>query len=128
MPQRAKKLALVRGERTLVVGVDIAKRKHWACVVDGFTELPVSGPFPFQNSRDGFNRLLGQIARAKEKTGATRVMVGMEPTGHYWKPLAWYLRQADLTVVIVNHQERPEGHVGHRPAGPPGPFLRAVSP
>lgn len=102
MQQRAKKLALVRGERTLVVGVDIAKRKHWACVVDGFTELPVSGPFQFQNTRDGFSRLLGQIARAKEKTGATRVVVGMEPTGHYWKPLAWYLRQAGFTVVIVN--------------------------
>src|SRR5690606_17901391 len=41
-------------------------------------------------------------ARAKEKAGATRVVVGMEPTGHYWKPLAWYLQQVGFTVVIVN--------------------------
>ena len=26
----------------------------------------------------------------------------MEPTGHYWKPLAWWLRDRGFTVVIVN--------------------------
>jgi len=102
LKQRARKLALVRGEPTVVVGIDIAKRKHWAWVVDGRTEVPVGSPFHFQNSREGFDRLLGKIARAKEKAGATRVVVGMEPTGHYWKPLAWYLQQAGFTVVIVN--------------------------
>jgi len=102
LKQRARKLALVRGEPTVVVGIDIAKRKHWAWVVDGRTEVPVGSPFHFQNSREGFDRLLGKIARAKEKAGATRVVVGMEPTGHYWKPLAWYLQQVGFTVVIVN--------------------------
>lgn len=102
MQQRAKKLALIRGEHTLVVGVDIAKRRHWASILDGRTELPVGSPFRFQNNSEGFSRLLGQINRAKEQTGATRAVVGMEPTGHYWKPLAWYLRQAGLTVVLVN--------------------------
>ncbi len=86
--QRAKKLSLIRGEHTLVVGVDIAKHKHWACIMDGLTEMPVGSPFAFQNSRDGFSRLLGQIAKAKEKSGATRILVAMEPSGHYWKPLA----------------------------------------
>lgn len=102
MEQRAKKLALVRSEHTLVVGVDIAKRRHWASIVDGRTELPIGSPFRFQNSSEGFSRLLGQINRAKEQTGATRAVVGMEPTGHYWKPLAWHLRQAGFTVVLVN--------------------------
>lgn len=28
--------------------------------------------------------------------------MGMEPTGHYWKPLAWFLQQQGYTVVMVN--------------------------
>lgn len=99
---RAKKLSLVRGEHTLIVGVDIAKNKHWACIMDGLTELLVGSPFAFQNTRDGCLRLLGQIGKAQERTGATRVVVGMEPSGHYWKALATFLREMGITVVTVS--------------------------
>lgn len=99
---RAKKLSLVRGEHTLIIGVDIAKKKHWACIMDGRTELPVGSPFAFQNTRDGFLRLLGQIGKAQERTGASRVVVGMEPSGHYWKALAAFLREIGITVVTVS--------------------------
>lgn len=102
MQQRARKLAVVRSEHTLIVGVDIAKRKHWASIMDGRTELPVGKAFPFDNTRDGFHRLLAQIAQAQEQTGASRVVVGMEPSGHYWKALAWFLKESGLTVVTVN--------------------------
>jgi len=102
MEQRAQKLALIRSERTLVVSVDIANHKHWAAMVDGQTDVPLGSPFAFHNSRHGFSRLLGQIAKAQAKIGATRVVVGMEPTGHYWRPLASFLQEAGLTVVLVN--------------------------
>lgn len=42
------------------------------------------------------------MVRAQKATGATKVVVAMEPTGHYWKPLAWYLKKAGITVVLVN--------------------------
>jgi len=99
---RAKKLSVVRGEHTHIIGVDIAKNKHWACIMDSLTELPVGSPFAFQNTRDGFLRLLGQIGKAQERTGATRVVVGMEPSGHYWKALAAFLREMGITVVTVS--------------------------
>lgn len=99
---RAKKLSAVRGEHTLVVGVDIAKHKHWACIMDGLTELPVGSPFAFQNTKDGFRRLLDQIRRAQVQTGAVRIVVAMEPSGHYWKALATFLRDGGVTVVTVN--------------------------
>lgn len=102
MDQRARKLDIVRAEHTLVVGVDIAKHRHWACIMDGLREKPVGNAFAFQNSREGFERLLGIMAGAQRKTGAARVVVAMEPTGHYWKPLAWYLKKAGITVVLVN--------------------------
>lgn len=100
--RRAERLSLVRGEHTLIVGVDIAKRKHWARFMDGFAELPVGSPFPFHNTRDDFERLLDQIRIAGERTGATRVVVGMEPSGHYWKALATFLIEQGITVVCVS--------------------------
>jgi len=100
--QRARKLDIVRAEHTLVVGVDIAKHKHWARVMDGLNGIQVGNAFSFENTREGFERLLGIVVRAQKATGAARVVVAMEPTGHYWKPLAWYLKKAGITVVLVN--------------------------
>ena len=102
MDQRARKLDIVRAEHTLVVGVDIAKHKHWARVMDGLNGMQVGNAFSFENTREGFERLLGIVIRAQKATGATKVVVAMEPTGHYWKPLAWYLKKAGITVVLVN--------------------------
>ena len=102
MDQRARKLDIVRAEHTLVVGVDIAKHKHWARVMDGLNGIQVGNAFSFENTREGFERLLGIVVRAQKATGAARVVVAMEPTGHYWKPLAWYLKKAGITVVLVN--------------------------
>lgn len=100
--RRAEKLSLVRGEHTLIVGVDIAKRKHWAVFMDGVAELPVGRPLPFHNTRDGLERLLDEIRTATERSGAARVVVGMEPSGHYWKALASFLVSQGLIVVCVS--------------------------
>jgi hypothetical protein len=32
----------------------------------------------------------------------THVLFGMEPTGHYWMPLAQFLRKQGIQVVLVN--------------------------
>lgn len=98
--QKAEKIALVRGE-VLVVGVDVAKRKHFARIFDPMG-LDVVKPFSFHNSRDGFLRLVSKISQAQDQQGAGRVVIGMEPTGHYFKPLAWFLREKGYTVVTVN--------------------------
>lgn len=102
MDQRARKLNTVRSAHTLIVGIDVAKHSHWACIMDGRTEMMVGASFSFKNSREGFERLLAMVGKAQKKTGATGVVFGMEPTGHYWKPLAWFLKKLGQTVVTVN--------------------------
>jgi len=97
---KSKKKALVTGN-VIVVGVDIAKKKHWARIYNPIG-LDVVKPFCFQNTRDGFYRLVSKIQEARHKEQAERVVVGMEPTGHYWKPLAWFLQQQGYPVVMVN--------------------------
>lgn len=102
MNERAKKLAMIRSVRTVIVGVDIAKKKHWACIMDAQTEVPLGRAFSFDNTKDGFVRLVEEARRARDKAGAEHIVVGMEPSGHYWKPLASSLAAAGLTVVTVN--------------------------
>lgn len=102
MNRRARKLNVVRAVHTLIVGIDIAKNSHWACIMDGRTELMVGTSFSFKNSREGFERLFDIVGKAQQKTGASHVVFGMEPTGHYWKPLAWFLKQQGRIVVTVN--------------------------
>lgn len=97
---RTSKIQLVRSN-AVIVGVDMAKKKHFARVIDSYG-IDIGKPFSFQNNIDGFIRLEGKLLQIQEKAGAERVIVGMEPTGHYWKPLAWWLRERGYTVVIVN--------------------------
>ncbi len=100
MEERSRKLRLVQG-RVLVVGVDVAKRKHVARFLNSRGE-DIAKPLLFENSREGFCRLGALLARLKAENGLERVVVGMEPTGHYWKPLAWFLRGRGDMVVMVN--------------------------
>ena len=102
MKNKETKLSLVRSERTLIVGIDVAKKKHWARMLDAQTGLEVGKAFSFHNSIEGFSWLLGKISRSKEEIGAQKVVVGMEPSGHYWKSLAWYITGIGNTVVTVN--------------------------
>ncbi len=100
MEERSRKLQLVQG-RVLIVGVDVAKRKHMARFWDPRGD-DIARPLLFENSRDGFWRLAGVIERLKAEHGFERMVIGMEPTGHYWKPLAWFLRARGYMVVMVN--------------------------
>lgn len=98
--QKAQKLGLVYGN-VLIVGVDVAKKNHFARIHNQMG-LDAVKPFRFHNNKEGFYRLLSRICEAQSKEGTGRVVVGMEPTGHYWKPLARFLHDHGYTVVIVN--------------------------
>jgi len=92
-------------EKTLVVGVDIAKKVHWARFVNN-RGMEIGKAISFKNDRAGFESIVARIEtlrnnKAMKKTFDT-VMIGMEPTGHYWKALAHYLMKAGYHVVGVN--------------------------
>ena len=90
---------------TLIVGIDIAKYTHWARFID-FRGMEVGKAFEISNNRSGFNNIVSEIrsiCNSKFLKGKyNNVIVGMEPTGHYWKALASYLMQQDIRVVGVN--------------------------
>ncbi len=86
---------------TLIVGVDIAKELQWARFVD-YRGLELGKAVKFHNDKNGFDSILASIETICKSKELFDVIVGMEPTGHYWKPLANYLILNGITVVMVN--------------------------
>jgi transposase len=84
-----------------IVGVDVAKSKHCACIIENYGRT-LRKPFRFENTREGLDRLEAEIKLVSTKPDITGVVIGMEPTGHYWKPLAFWLQEHGYTVVLVN--------------------------
>lgn len=88
--------------KTLIVGVDIAKHNQWARFVD-CRGIEHNKALKFENNRNGFNTILTRICEICKQEDFNKVIVGMEPTGHYWKAFAnFLLKQAKITVVLVN--------------------------
>ena len=86
---------------TLVVGVDIAKELQWARFID-YRGLELGKALKFSNDKSGFNSILTSMEIICNNKKLDNIIVGMEPTGHYWKPLANYLILNGITVVMVN--------------------------
>lgn len=85
-----------------IVGIDIAKNVHWAGII-----LPngkeIKKSFSFHNNRKGFESLVETVKNVLTMLNLKKVIVGMEPTGHYWKSCARYLKKIDwIKVVTVN--------------------------
>lgn len=87
--------------KTLIVGVDIAKETQWARFVD-YRGIELGKVLKFQNDKTGFGTILASIESICKDKRLDDVIVGMEPTGHYWKPLANYLLMHEVKVVMVN--------------------------
>ena len=98
--QKQKVIAITTD--TLVVGVDIAKNYQWAGFVD-FRGIEHGRALKFKNSKGGFETILARIREIRRKENFAKAVVGMEPTGHYWKAFAnWLEKQDGIKAVLVN--------------------------
>ncbi|GAB6174791.1 hypothetical protein JCM15765_42690 [Paradesulfitobacterium aromaticivorans] len=88
-------------EKTLIIGADIAKSEHVARAED-FRGIELGRHLIFENRHQGFSSLLAWIKKLQQVHSKTGVILGMEPTGHYWLPLAQFLCEAGIKVVVVN--------------------------
>jgi len=88
------------GNRTLVVGIDIGNAFNAACFMD--KEGNVLGRYPkIYNSRKGFDFFHSMVEQTKRKHKLTRVFIGMEPTGHYWRKIAFFAKEKGYEVRFV---------------------------
>jgi transposase len=93
----------IRGSKEhLIVGLDIAKRKHHGFLGDANGRTLLKGLI-VENSAEGFRHLLTQVRFYMDREGLSEVVFGLEPTSVYHKPLAEHLiEQGHLVVYATN--------------------------
>lgn len=86
---------------TLIIGIDIAKDKHVARAQDD-RGIEFGKRLIFENRIHGFQTLLKWVERHQKANDKDHVIFGVEPTGHYWLNLAYFLTAKGFDFVLVN--------------------------
>ena len=94
-----RKLAQVK-PGTLFVGVDLGLDRNVAVVINGGGRRLAR--FAFPHDRDGYDYLRRRLMKAQKDHEAPAVLVGMEPSNHFWKLLAAELERHHLAYRLVN--------------------------
>jgi len=100
----ADKMRGIPVEQILCVSLDIHKYFHVVMMHNALGEI-VTVPFEIDIFQAGFDRLCQAIDAAVTRTNAQVVLVGMEPTGHYFENLARHLHhdhRSPRPVTLIN--------------------------
>lgn len=89
-------------DTTLVVGVDIGSQTHYARAFDNRGKELTKKVFTFGNDIEGFNAFNQWVESLMASNGKFDVLIGCEPTGHYWFALGKYLNDHEKQLVMVN--------------------------
>lgn len=84
-----------------MVGVDIAKKKHYARAFD-WRGIELDKVISFKADSTGFSEFLNWINNVADKNNKTKIIVGIEPTGHYWYTFAQPVIEKGIMLVQVN--------------------------
>lgn len=95
-----KKISQIKNS-TLIIGVDIAKYEHVARAQD-FRGFEYGSALTFNNSDSGFKDLIKWAKNLSERYEKKEIIVGMEPTGHYWFNIGHFLNKEGIKLVLVN--------------------------
>ncbi len=80
-------------------GIDIAKYKHEAAVIDEAGKALLES-ISFSNSKEGCEKLLSLFERLS--ISKDDLLIGMEATGHYWLSVYEYLLEGGFEVKVIN--------------------------
>jgi len=81
----------------IYVGIDLAKGDSKVAVIDDSGEA-ICKPFNITNSKEGIRKLLSKLS--SYKTG--QIVCGMEVSSNYWENMCSYLKEKDLTPILLN--------------------------
>ena len=82
----------------ILVGIDIGKNKHTFSVIDKETGEILLKPSVFDNNQNGFLLLIKKLSAYNK----SKLLIGMEDTGHYHFALLKYLLDKKYTVALIN--------------------------
>jgi len=92
----------IRGSNEyVIVGIDVAKDKHNAFFGTA-TGKTLFKRLVFENTIEGFKKLLIHSEAIKVQHALTKTVFGLEPTANYHKPLGEFLIKGGHMVVLVS--------------------------
>lgn len=89
-------------EKMLIVGCDIGSEMHYIRAIDHRGIEVSKTPFGFANDKEGFEKAKQWMLELAAQTDKCQIILGLEPTGHYWFALATWLISQGISVVQVN--------------------------
>ena len=95
------KLSFITDEM-LILGCDIGSETHYLRAIDTRGRELSKSAFAFENNSEGFQNALDWAAKLAVSNGKTQIVMGLEPTGHYWFCLASWMVANGISVVQVN--------------------------
>jgi transposase len=87
-------------KRTLLIGADIGKEFN-ALVLMDYKGHILEKLQRVYNSHNGYKWMMQHINQLKRKKGYRHVLLGLEPTGHYWRKFSYYAQSEGIKVVFV---------------------------
>ena len=88
-------------EKTLVIGIDIGKELQFARAFD-YRGIELSKIQSFENTLEGFKIFEQWVNSVATEHRKDNIIVGLEPTGHYWFNLGEFIRNLEIRLVLVN--------------------------
>ena len=86
----------------LIVGCDIGSETHYIRAINIRGRELSRKAFEFSNTAEGFEAAKAWMLEFAVQNRKSQIVLGLEPTGHYWFTLAAWLITAGISVVQVN--------------------------
>jgi transposase len=86
----------------LIVGCDIGSETHYIRAIDTRGRDLGRNAFPFTNDIEGFRKARSWALQIAAENNKEQIVLGLEPTGHYWFCLASWMISNGISVVQVN--------------------------
>lgn len=95
------KIAFI-SDSTLILGCDVGSETHYARAIDARGRELSHGAFAFSNDSEGFQNVRQWALELAASNGKDQIVMGLEPTGHYWFCLEAWMVEHGVSVVQVN--------------------------
>ena len=86
----------------LILGCDIGSETHYVRAIDTRGRELSKSAFPFSNTLEGFRNAKDWAVKIAVANDKKQIVLGLEPTGHYWFCLATWMITNGISVVQVN--------------------------
>ena len=96
-----EKLSFVSDDM-LILGCDVGSETHYVRAIDTRGRELSKSAFGFNNSLEGFQSMKEWAVQLAAINNKNQIVMGLEPTGHYWFCLATWMITNGISVVQVN--------------------------